>query len=59
MSVTLFDPLVFRVEFIGWLATVGLFGAALTPLIDLEKRRWHYALAIGAGRNRNRNFQQQ
>lgn len=45
VAVTLFEPMVFRVEFIGWLTTIGLFGAALTPLIDPEKRRWHYGLA--------------
>ena len=37
------------VEFLGFLTTIGLVGAAVTPLIQLETRKWHYIFAIGAG----------
>lgn len=37
------------VESLGFLTTIGLVGAAVTPLIQLETRKWHYIFAIGAG----------
>ena len=37
------------VEFLGFLTTIGLVGAAVTPLVQTETRKWHYILAIGAG----------
>lgn len=37
------------VEFLGFLTTIGLVGAAVTPLVQPETRKWHYIFAIGAG----------
>jgi hypothetical protein len=45
----LLEKLPDNAEFLGFLTVLGLAGAAVTPLIHADTRKWHYVVAVGAG----------
>lgn len=49
VAVLLFEPLVSATEFLGWWTILFLAGAALTPVVRTDTRRWHYASGVMAG----------
>lgn len=49
VTILLFYPLTDAVGGLGWLTVVCLLGAALTPLINADTKKWHYAFAIASG----------
>lgn len=49
VTILLFYPLTDAVGGLGWLTEVCLLGTALTPLINADTKKWHYAFAIAAG----------
>lgn len=49
VSACLFVPLVESCGWLGWLTEVSLMGAALTPLVKRDTKKWHYGFGIAAG----------
>lgn len=49
VSALLFVPLTDACGGLGWVTEVCLMGAALTPLVKSDTRKWHYCFGIAAG----------
>lgn len=49
VSALLFVPLTDACGGLGWLTEACLMGAALTPLVKQDTRKWHYVFGIAAG----------
>ena len=45
----LFAPLTERCGWVGWLTEACLLGSALTPLVNVDTRKWHKWLGIATG----------